>query len=203
MPSRTIAHLLCVPGRTASVGGASSAHRARRPASPRRASRPERPVGVATEKARHDPDRAVRRAHDAARERRDRSRTIDVGCFDPALAAADHPAGEARRRCRDSNPRAARRAPAAIGVPDLLDARAAPRAGRAPRLVVEAIRARRRRAPVERRSGRRRGAGPTHAPGSGATSQRAAASSSLARASTQRAPSGVCSFFQNGARVLR
>ena len=33
--------------------------------------------------------------------------------------------------------------------------------------------------------------------------QRAAASSSLARASTQRAPSGVCSFFQNGARVLR
>ena len=31
----------------------------------------------------------------------------------------------------------------------------------------------------------------------------AAASSSLARASTQRAPSGVSSFFQNGARVLR
>lgn len=33
--------------------------------------------------------------------------------------------------------------------------------------------------------------------------QRSAAASSLARASTQRPPSGVCSFFQNGARVLR
>ncbi len=33
--------------------------------------------------------------------------------------------------------------------------------------------------------------------------QRAAASSSLARASTQRSPSGVRSFFQKGARVLR
>ena len=33
--------------------------------------------------------------------------------------------------------------------------------------------------------------------------QRASAASSLTRASTQRAPSGVCSFFQNGAWVLR
>ena len=33
--------------------------------------------------------------------------------------------------------------------------------------------------------------------------QRAMASSSVARASTQRAPSGVCSFFQKGAWVLR
>ena len=33
--------------------------------------------------------------------------------------------------------------------------------------------------------------------------QRAAASSSLARASTQRSPSGIRSFFQNGARVFR
>jgi DNA-binding MarR family transcriptional regulator len=33
--------------------------------------------------------------------------------------------------------------------------------------------------------------------------QRASAASSATRASTQRAPSGVCSFFQNGAWVLR
>ena len=33
--------------------------------------------------------------------------------------------------------------------------------------------------------------------------QRAAALSSLSRASTQRAPSGVSSHFQNGARVFR
>lgn len=33
--------------------------------------------------------------------------------------------------------------------------------------------------------------------------QRASAASSLTRASTQRAPSGVCSFFQNGAWVFR
>ena len=33
--------------------------------------------------------------------------------------------------------------------------------------------------------------------------QRCAARSSDSRASTQRAPSGVCSFFQNGAWVLR
>ena len=33
--------------------------------------------------------------------------------------------------------------------------------------------------------------------------QRAAATSSLARASTQRSPSGVSSFFQNGAWVFR
>ena len=39
--------------------------------------------------------------------------------------------------------------------------------------------------------------------GSAGVRQRAAASSSLARASTQRAPADVSSFFQNGARVLR
>ena len=33
--------------------------------------------------------------------------------------------------------------------------------------------------------------------------QRASAASSLTRASTQRAPWGVCSFFQKGAWVLR
>ena len=37
----------------------------------------------------------------------------------------------------------------------------------------------------------------------GAQAQRASACSSLTRASTQRAPSAVCSFFQNGAWVLR
>jgi hypothetical protein len=35
------------------------------------------------------------------------------------------------------------------------------------------------------------------------SAQRRAARSSVARASTQRSPSPVCSFFQNGARVLR
>lgn len=35
------------------------------------------------------------------------------------------------------------------------------------------------------------------------SAQRAAACSSVPRCSTQRAPSGVCSFFQNGAWVLR
>ena len=35
------------------------------------------------------------------------------------------------------------------------------------------------------------------------SSQRAAAASSLARASTQRSPAGVSSFFQNGACVFR
>jgi len=33
--------------------------------------------------------------------------------------------------------------------------------------------------------------------------QRSAAMSSAARASTQRAPAPLCSFFQNGARVFR
>ena len=158
-----------------------------------------RPVGVAAEKTRHDPDRTILRAHNATRQRRDRSRTMDVGCFDPALAAADHPAGEARRRVATPIPEE-RSERLGIGVPDLLDAqrRRAPVKHRA--MVVEAIRPCRRRAPVE--ADQRRGPSP-HAPGSGATSQRAAASSSLARASTHRAPSGVSSFFQNGARVLR
>ena len=37
----------------------------------------------------------------------------------------------------------------------------------------------------------------------GTQAQRASACSSLTRASTQRAPSAVCSFFQNGASDLR
>lgn len=49
----------------------------------------------------------------------------------------------------------------------------------------------------------RSGARGVHAASFVPATQRAAASSSEARASTQRAPAGVCSFFQNGARVFR
>jgi len=49
----------------------------------------------------------------------------------------------------------------------------------------------------------REGAGGVHAASFRPGVQRAAAASSEPRASTQRAPAGVCSFFQNGARVLR
>jgi len=48
-----------------------------------------------------------------------------------------------------------------------------------------------------------RGTKALQAAGSAGFCHRAAASSSLVRASTQRAPAAVSSFFQNGARVLR
>ena len=92
--------------------------------------------------------------------------------------------------------------------------RAAPRARRARRrapsrryaradVVPQSIAINAARGSRHARRGARR-ADARHVVGSGARRcQRAAASSSLARASTQRAPAGVSSFFQNGARVLR
>jgi len=61
-----------------------------------------------------------------------------------------------------------------------------------------AVRARGGRPPVDRKERRRR-----HRGGRALPSHFAAASSSLVRASTQRTPAGVLSFFQNGARVFR
>ena len=43
-------------------------------------------------------ERVLRRVHDAIGERRERRGTVDVRRLDPALAAADHAARDARRR---------------------------------------------------------------------------------------------------------
>ena len=143
-------------------------------------------------------------------------RAVGVRRLDPALAAADHarcdhaaqPSGAvAAQACRAPGELCRRRRP---GRPAVRSARqhgaAASRAYARATVVPQSI-AISRTSPI----GMRPAADPIgfrdgHAAqdyACAACYQRAAASSSLARASTQRSPSGVCSFFQNGARVLR
>ncbi len=239
-----IAHLLCVPGRSTTCRVLASSASAPRicVSSPRitsampSSSRHIRPGTIASAV----PGTRVNPCRDGA----EIGGTSAIRRLDPALAAADHAAGDqghafgnARRHTASGAParihhwpRAARRAArcarrgcgpddpsrrrGSSSCPNRWQARRCP----AWREVSSAAWrmssdrgdwTRRTRSESHSRtepasgSSRRSARMPRRREASTCIYQRAAASSSLARASTQRSPSGVSSFFQNGAWVFR
>ena len=230
-PRSTIAHLLCVPGSTARTRRSSSPNRAdelRLLA----AHDVGNARGVDASRAGHDRELAagrrasapVRTWRDPPGIRRTALRSSPAGCRSSRRRSAVP--SSSRQSSSSVSSAAAKRPSRSVPMPSGALRVVANSAGR-----IETIRARRRGTPVDRDQGvlrdsvtardgsRRRGPGQAGAADAAhaatfrrdasagrfrlALRQRAAASSSLARASTQRAPAGVSSFFQNGARVLR
>src|SRR5690242_9007197 len=123
----------------------------------------------------------------------ERRGAVDIRHFEPALPAADHPARDPRGEADWHVIEELRERAAEIAVAHVTHAERNAAMREDASAAVEAPGARGRRAPIDRDERRVRQTWPY---------QREAASSSLARASTQRSPSGRCSFFQNGARVF-